>query len=73
VKGGVLGADGRLPCNTHGGLLSEGYVHGLNGIAEAVRLIRGTSDNQPKKKIDHMLVTSGASMPTSACFFGKLD
>jgi acetyl-CoA acetyltransferase len=71
VKGGVLGPDGRLPCNTHGGLLSEGYVHGLNGIAEAVRLIRGTSHNQPRKNIDHMLVTSGASMPTSACIFGK--
>jgi acetyl-CoA acetyltransferase len=71
VKGGTLGPDGRLPCNTHGGLLSEGYVHGLNGIAEAVRLIRGTSSNQPKKNIDHMLVTSGASMPTSAAIFGK--
>lgn len=27
--------------NPHGGLLSEGYVHGLNNVAEAVRRLRG--------------------------------
>jgi acetyl-CoA acetyltransferase len=26
--------------NPHGGLLSEGYVHGLNNVAEAVRRLR---------------------------------
>jgi acetyl-CoA acetyltransferase len=72
VKGGTLGPDGRLPCNTHGGLLSEGYVHGINGLAEAVRLIRGESFNQTKKN-DHVLVTSRASMPTSATILGKLS
>ena len=72
VKGGTLGPDGRLPCNTNGGQLSEGYVHGINGLAEGVRLIRGTSDNQTKKN-DHVLVTSGVSMPTSAAILGKLS
>jgi len=72
VKGGTLGPDGRLPCNTNGGQLSEGYVHGINGLAEGVRLIRGTSLNQTKKS-DHVLVTSGASMPTSAAILGKLN
>ncbi len=71
VKGGTLGPDGRLPTNTHGGLLSEGYIHGINGLAEGVRLIRGTSVNQPKKNIENVLVTSGASMPTSAIIIGK--
>ncbi|WP_433339084.1 thiolase C-terminal domain-containing protein [Spirillospora sp. CA-294931] len=38
--------NGRVPVNPHGGLLSEGYVHGLNNVAEAVRQLRGTGTNQ---------------------------
>ncbi len=47
--------------------------NGINGLAESVRLIRGTSVNQPTKNLDHVLVTSGASMPTSAIIIGKLN
>ncbi|WP_415977160.1 thiolase C-terminal domain-containing protein [Rhodococcus sp. 077-4] len=34
---------GRVPVNPNGGLLSEGYVHGLNNVLEAVRQLRGDS------------------------------
>jgi acetyl-CoA acetyltransferase len=41
VRSGATGVAGSLPVNTHGGHLSEGYVHGLNHLAEAVHQLRG--------------------------------
>lgn len=73
VGAGNLRAGGRLPTNTHGGQLSEAYVHGVNGIVEAVRLVRGTSVNQPKKSVRHALVTSGVGVPTGGAILGRLD
>ncbi|MEL7207952.1 MAG: lipid-transfer protein, partial [Actinomycetota bacterium] len=46
LRDGHLEMDGRLPTNTHGGQLGEAYIHGMNGIAEGVRQVRGTSVNQ---------------------------
>ena len=72
VLDGNLRPDGRLPTNTHGGQLSEAYIHGMNGIVEAVRLVRGTSVNQPKKAVNHALVTSGIGVPTGGAILGKM-
>jgi acetyl-CoA acetyltransferase len=73
VREGALDIDGRLPNNTHGGLISEGYIHGMNNIAEGVRLIRGSSTGQPPKAVDHVLVSSGVGVPTGAMILGQAN
>ena len=55
---------GRLPLNPHGGQLGEAYIHGMNGIAEAVRQVRGTAVNQVPGD-GPVLVTAGTGVPTS--------
>ncbi|MFM7067054.1 MAG: lipid-transfer protein [Gammaproteobacteria bacterium] len=64
VRDGQIARGGRLPVNTHGGQLGEAYIHGLNGVAEGVRLARGTSVNQPGP-VRHVVVTAGNGVPTS--------
>ncbi|TMR16709.1 lipid-transfer protein [Nonomuraea turkmeniaca] len=64
LKDGGIELDGRLPVNPHGGQLGEAYIHGMNGIAEAVRQIRGTAANQ-LPAVAHVLVTAGTGVPTS--------
>ncbi len=46
VADGHLALSGSLPCNTNGGLIGEGYIHGMNLTLEAVRQLRGVAPNQ---------------------------
>ncbi|MBP8532886.1 lipid-transfer protein [Streptomyces sp. MK37H] len=62
-------AEDALPLNTHGGQLGEAYLHGMNGIAEAVRQIRGSSVNQVPGAA-RTLVTAGTGVPTSGLLLG---
>ncbi|MEH0634835.1 lipid-transfer protein [Streptomyces bottropensis] len=63
-------AEERLPINTHGGQLGEAYLHGMNGIAEAVRQLRGASVNQVPGA-ERALVTAGTGVPTSGLVLGR--
>lgn len=65
IRDGNIELGGRLPINPHGGQLGEAYIHGMNGIAEAVRQVRGESVNQVPD-VHHVLVTAGTGVPTSA-------
>lgn len=65
-----LSVGGDLPINTSGGLLGEAYIHGMNGITEVVRQIRGTAVNQVNT-VEHALVTAGTGVPTSGLILSR--
>jgi acetyl-CoA acetyltransferase len=70
VRDGNIELGGGLPINTNGGQLGEAYIHGMNGIAEGVRQVRGTSVNQVDD-VEHVLVTAGTGVPTSGLILGR--
>lgn len=70
VASGEIDLGGRLPINTGGGHLSEGYIHGMNHIVEGVRQIRGTSTSQVAGA-ETCLVTCTPLPPGSALILGK--
>jgi acetyl-CoA acetyltransferase len=66
VRSGATRLDGRLPTNTHGGLLAEGYLHGMNTVAEAVLQVQGRGGDRQAPRHEVCAVTSGAMMDGSA-------
>jgi acetyl-CoA acetyltransferase len=69
VRAGQHARGGRLPINTHGGQLGEAYIHGMNGVAEAVRQVRGDAVNQVAD-VHNVVVTAGTGVPTSGLILG---
>ncbi len=69
-EGRIDWPDGDIPVNTHGGSLSEAYVHGFNHVLEGVRQIRGTSTCQVEDA-STALVAAAAVVPSSALILRK--
>jgi acetyl-CoA acetyltransferase len=69
IREGRIEIGGALPINTHGGQLGEAYIHGMNGITEGVRQVRGTAINQVPG-VENVLVTAGTGVPTSGLILG---
>ena len=66
VRAGETALDGSLPVNTHGGLLCEGYLHGMNTVAEAALQIQQRGGTRQVAGAEACAVTSGAMMDGSA-------
>ncbi len=69
IKDGAIEVGGRLPVNTNGGQVGEAYIHGMNGVAEAIRQLRGVAANQVAGA-KNVLVTAGLGVPTSGAILG---
>lgn len=57
VLSGATDPGGRLPLNTHGGMLSQGHALGLAHAVEAVRQLRGESGERQLDGARHGVVT----------------
>ena len=57
VEGGRLRLDGELPITTHGGLLSQAHMLGLNHVVELVRQLRGQGGRAQVKDAEIGLAT----------------
>jgi acetyl-CoA acetyltransferase len=62
VQGGRIALDGDLPVNTFGGSLSEGRLHGMGHVAEAVHQVRGTAGERQVRRSSAVLVLDGSPM-----------
>jgi acetyl-CoA acetyltransferase len=62
---------GRLPINTAGGNIAEGFVHGIGLVVEAVRQIRGDSTNSVANADISLLIGGPMAPLASSTVFGS--
>jgi acetyl-CoA acetyltransferase len=69
----LIAPSGRLPVNTNGGNIAQGFIHGINVAIEAIRQLRGQSSN-PVPGAKTCLVAGGPGSPinSSAIFANEL-
>jgi acetyl-CoA acetyltransferase len=73
IRSGEASLTGSLPVNTHGGLLCEGYVHGMNTVTEGVLQLQHRGGNRQVDGAATGVVTSGAMGDGSALILMRDD
>ena len=66
IESGELELTGSLPCNTAGGLISEGHLSGFGHVREGVRQLRGECGARQVKDANVCLVTGYGGAPHEA-------
>jgi acetyl-CoA acetyltransferase len=66
IENGALELTGSLPCNTAGGLISEGHLSGFGHVREGVRQLRGECGERQVKDAELCLVTGYGGAPHEA-------
>jgi len=72
VASGAIRRTGSIPINNGGGHLSEGYIHGMNHITQAVRQLRGEALGETQIADAELSLVTGGPLPFgSACVLRK--
>ena len=66
VSDGRIALDGELPINTHGGLLSQSHIIGMNHVCELVKQLRGQGGKAQVANAEIGLVTGYGDMGDGA-------
>ena len=70
----LIAPSGRLPINTSGGNLAQGFIHGIGVAVEAIEQLRGTSANPVPGAVNCLLTGGpGATLVSSAIFTNQRD
>lgn len=70
-SGAIRWPGGRIPVNTHGGQLSEGFLAGLSHIIEGVEQLRGTAINQVEGAQIALVTGGAAAIPVSGAVLAR--
>lgn len=62
VENGRIEVGGELPVNTHGGLLSQGHIDGMNHVTEAAKQLRGDCGKRQVKDAEVAIVSGNGGI-----------